>query len=103
VDDKVHLAALQLDFQLLGEEALLADLGQGDVEPLVSDRGACQDLKGQVGKGLLQLSDDMVGLDEGELEGTTANLAVPHGRGPFPTHLTLPGADTNDSLLGAHS
>ena len=51
----------------LGEETLLSDLGEGDVENLVARRHLLHDAELAVGKPPLQLGHHVVRLDLGQL------------------------------------
>ena len=68
VHDQVDLVLLQAVLQLLGEEALLPDLVEGHVQPLVAHGGAGHD--GEVGRGEAggQQGLHVLGLGHGQLE-----------------------------------
>ena len=51
----------------LGEEGLLSDLGEGDVEDLVARRHLLHDAELAIGEPLLQLGHHVVRLDLGQL------------------------------------
>lgn len=68
MDDDVDLVVLESDLELLGEEALVPDLGEGDVLDLVAGRRASDYLDLEVREDLLQLGLNVVGLDECELK-----------------------------------
>ena len=62
--DDVDLVVLEGDLELLGEEALVPNLREGDVLDLIPRCRAGDDLDLEIGEDLLELSLDVVGLDK---------------------------------------
>ena len=62
--DDVDLVVLEGNLKLLGEEALVPNLREGDVLDLIPRCRAGDDLDLEIGEDLLELSLDVVGLDK---------------------------------------
>ena len=67
MDRDVSTPHKHLGLQLLGEQTLVTDLGQGDVEDLVSLGRHRFDADGELGMGLLKFGLHPVGLHHGQL------------------------------------
>ena len=90
VNGDLCAAHQHLSFKLFGEQALVADLGKGDIKDLVSLGGHGFHRNGQTGMGLFEFSFDPIGLHHGQLAsaGGDAQLLEGHGQGEVAMKLT---------------